>query len=59
MKEPVKVKIIRKKPTGYLVELLDSNQQVQIARLAFEKRVDMGLYEVTNPTFFSAALSDY
>ncbi len=44
-----KVQIIQMLPQKVRLKLLPKGQVVEVPRRAFERRLDMGLYEVQNP----------
>lgn len=47
--QPKKVRIVSLKPHKVVVEILETGKEVQFPRRVFDRRVDMGLFEVVNP----------
>ena len=45
-----KVKIVSLKPHKVLLEVLETGKQIQMPRRVFEKKVEMGFFEVSNPS---------
>ncbi len=47
----IKITIMRERPTGYVIQLEDGEAEMLIPKAAFTKRVEAGIYEVSNPNF--------
>lgn len=51
MKTPfIKVKILKSKLNKVELEILPEKKQISVPRRVFNKRLDTGFYEVTNPS---------
>ena len=45
----IKVEIVEYKPEKVKVKFVSNESEVELGKRFFEKRVDMGIYQVTNP----------
>ena len=54
--QPRKVEIIAIKPTHTLVRFLSNNHEVKMSKQYFQKRVDLGWYEVVNQDKLSSVI---
>ena len=46
--QKITVKIIEEKPVGYVIEILDKQSTMTVPKKTFLKRVERGMYDVTN-----------
>jgi len=46
--QKITVKIIEEKPVGYVIEIIDKQSTMTVPKKTFLRRVERGMYDVTN-----------
>ena len=52
---PIKVKIVSITPENITFEIIENGKLIRLQQKVFERRVEMGLFEVTNPSAIPSA----
>ncbi len=50
MQKQIQVRIVQNNLNKVIIEILSSNKIVSVPKRVFEKRLDIGFYDVTNPS---------
>ncbi len=54
--QPKTVKVLKVQPHKVVIEFVETGRVVEFPRRSFERRIDMGLFEIANPQAMSIGL---